>query len=190
MLKNQKAFTLVELLVTVTVISIILGIAIPSFNSQILNNKSVALSEDFVTALNLARSEAVKRATRVTLCSSQDGSTCSGAASDWAKGFIVVVDYAVTDNAASPLLTDATHPTSTILYVWQKQDIKADISVNRDATPISFVRYSSLGTLARIDNNPVTINTEMHGCTGKAGRTITVGLAGLVSVVRTNCTVY
>src|SRR5690349_2794787 len=101
MFKKQKAFTLIELLTTLVVI----GVAVPSFNSQILNSKSAALGDDFASALNLVRAEAVKRANRVSLCASVDGSTCSTNTNDWTNGFIAVVDRATTDNATVPLLT-------------------------------------------------------------------------------------
>jgi len=190
MLKNQKAFTLIELLVTLTVLGVVVGLAAPSFNSQILNNKSIALGEDFASALNLVRSEAVKRANKVSICSSIDGTTCSGGARDWAKGFIVAVDYS-TDNKDNPVLTDPTHPVSTILHVWEKQDIRSEITVERDATATSFIRYGALGTLARVGSEKkIIINAEMHNCKGDAKRTITIGPAGLVSVASSACTVY
>ena len=190
MFKKQKAFTLIELLVTVTVVGVVIGLAVPSFNSQILNNKSIALGEDFASALNLARSEAVKRANRVTICVSTDGKTCVDAASDWSKGFIAVVDYATTDTATDPLLTNPTHTTSTVIRVWEAQDPKAEISVKRGGTAVSFIRYTPLGTLARLSNDAITINAEMRNCKGDAGREITVGLAGLVGIAHMKCKVY
>jgi type IV fimbrial biogenesis protein FimT len=190
MFKKQKAFTLIELLTTLVVLGVVVGVAVPSFNSQILNSKSVALGEDFVSALSLVRSEAVKRANRVSICASTDGLTCSGVATDWTKGFIAVVDYATTDSAAAPELTDSTHPTSTVIRAWDKQDIKAEFSVKRDTTPISFIRYTQLGTLARIGSTAITVDAEMRNCKGDARRVITVGVAGLVGVERKTCKVY
>ena len=186
MFKKQKAFTLIELLVTVTVVGVVIGLAVPSFNSQILNNKSVALGEDFVTAVNFVRSEAVKRRARVSLCASGDGTTCVAGTNGWRDGFIAVVDYAVTDSAAAPVLTDSAHPVSTILRVWKKQDDNAVITVTQGGNT-TFLRYTALGTLARVSANQVIITSQLAHCTNSAARTITVGLSGLVSVAKTPC---
>lgn len=183
---QKNGFTLIELMVTLVVVAIVLSIAIPSFQSQILNNRSITLGEDFASAINFARSEAVKRGKRVTLCASDDGSLCAG---DWVDGFIVVVDHATTDKAAAPVLTDSSHAESTILRVWGKQDLRAVIKATRGENDVTFLRYTSLGTLARIDENPIVIETELQKCTGSSARTITVGLSGLVSLERKACTV-
>jgi len=190
MFKKQKAFTLIELLTTLTVLGVVIGVAVPSFNSQILNSRSATLGEDFASALNLVRSEAVKRAHRVSLCASIDGTTCSTNATDWTSGFIAVVDYADSDNAADPLLTDDDNPNSTIIHVWDKQDAKAQISIKRDATPVSFIRYTPLGTLARVGSGAITVDAEMRNCKGDSRRLITVGLSGLVGIERKPCSVY
>ncbi len=185
--KKQQAFTLIELMVTLAVLGIAMGIAIPSFNTQILNNRSVALGEDFALALNLARSEAVKRSTRVSVCASTDGATCNGAANNWRGGFIAVVDRAPADNTPAPQLTDVANPVAVVLRVWPAQNAQADIQVTAAGNAISFIRYTGLGTLARVTNNPITIDAEMTHCSGDAGRTITIGLAGLVGVKRKTC---
>jgi len=190
MFKKQKAFTLIELLTTLVVLGVVIGVAVPSFNSQILSSRSSALGDDFASALNLVRSEAVKRANPVSLCASINGSTCSTNVTDWTNGFIAVVDYATTDSASAPVLTDSNHPASTVIRVWDKQDAKAQISVKRDTTPVPFIRYTSLGTLARVGGTTITVDAEMRNCKGDARRIITVGLAGFVGIKRDTCKVY
>jgi type IV fimbrial biogenesis protein FimT len=49
-------------------------------------------ANDFMTALNLARSEAVKRGRPVTVCRSTDGASCSGSGVNWETGWIVFTD--------------------------------------------------------------------------------------------------
>lgn len=169
---------MIELMITVVVASIVLGIALPSFQQQISNNRSAALGEDFASAINFVRSEAVKRATRVSLCASSDGLTCVGA---WTDGFIAFVDTVTTDKAAAPIV-------GTVLRTWEKQDANALITVDSNGDPVTFIRYTSLGTLAQVKPNPYTIKTELHNCSGNAARKISIGLSGLVGIERTNCT--
>lgn len=177
MFKQAKGFTLIELMVTLVVLAVVLGIAIPSFNTQIMNNRSVSLGEDFATAVNFVRSEAVKRRARVSMCASSDGATCTG---NWTDGYIAFVDNATSDNAAAPVV-------STILRIWGSQDSQAVIDIKRGSTATNFIRYTGTGTLARVSNDPVTIDVAFQNCTGNSARTVAIGLSGLVSVTPTNC---
>jgi len=88
---KQSGFTLIELLVVLAIAAIITTTAIPSFQSFIQNNRMSTTVHSFVSSLNLARSEAVKRGERVTVCKSSNASTCSNSG-DWGQGWIVFVD--------------------------------------------------------------------------------------------------
>jgi type IV fimbrial biogenesis protein FimT len=83
-------FTIIELMVTVTLASILLAIAVPSFRGMMANNRVVTQSNDFVGALNFARSEAITRNTNVTLCrvATAAATACAGSLSPWANWII------------------------------------------------------------------------------------------------------
>jgi type IV fimbrial biogenesis protein FimT len=83
-------FTLIEILVTITVAGILMGLAVPAFNSFVQNDRDVGQVNSLVESLNYARSEAVKRASPagVIVCPSADAATCSGTA--WTGGWIVL----------------------------------------------------------------------------------------------------
>ncbi len=63
----ERGFTLVELLVTMTLVAILSAIALPSLSSFVTNSRVSSRANDFVAAINLARSEAVKRSSGVTI---------------------------------------------------------------------------------------------------------------------------
>lgn len=88
---KQPGFTLIELMITLAIAAILMTVAIPNFQMFVLNNRMSAQTNDFLTALSLARSEAVKRAARVTICKSANGTGCTTAGS-WAQGWIVFTD--------------------------------------------------------------------------------------------------
>lgn len=79
-------FTLIELLVTLAVAAILVSVAIPNFQTFVASNRMASQANDLIAALNLARSEAVKRGSSVDVCASSDGSTCTGG---WASGWII-----------------------------------------------------------------------------------------------------
>src|SRR4030067_1077024 len=85
-------FTLIELMVTLAVGAILLSVAVPSFSTMIMNNRLITQTNDFVTALNIARSEAIKRSGRVTMCKSNDNTACDISATGWVQGWIIFVD--------------------------------------------------------------------------------------------------
>ena len=79
-MNRQSGFTLVELMVTIAIAAILLGLGVPSFRTLIENNRIAAASNDVVTGLQFARSEAVKRALLVSFCGTTNQSTCDAAA--------------------------------------------------------------------------------------------------------------
>lgn len=58
---KSAGFTLIELLMVVAIAGIILSVGIPSFQSMITNNRLTTQANSMVGALNIARSEAIKR---------------------------------------------------------------------------------------------------------------------------------
>ena len=90
LMRHQSGFTLIELVVTISVAAILMALAVPSFRSTIQNNRVTGQANEFVTSLTLARSEAIKRGRNATVCISSDGTSCTG--SNWAGGWLVWVD--------------------------------------------------------------------------------------------------
>ena len=90
-MRSTRGFTLVELMVTLAIAAILLTVAVPGFQSFILNARRTTLANDLVLALAYAKSEAVKRGVRVTVCSRQDDTTCAGSTT-WDTGWLVFVD--------------------------------------------------------------------------------------------------
>jgi type IV fimbrial biogenesis protein FimT len=83
-------FTLIELMITVTMVAILIGIAAPSFTSWVTTVRVTGQANDLFSDLLLARSEAVKRDVQVAICASTTGTDCDGA--DWSTGWVVIVD--------------------------------------------------------------------------------------------------
>ncbi|MFT7373587.1 MAG: type IV fimbrial biogenesis protein FimT [Oleiphilaceae bacterium] len=89
MYRKKLGFTLLELLVTLVVLSVVVAVAIPSFQSTIEKNSISASISEFAATLRLARTEAVKRGRLVVVCPSADQASCSGT---WQNGWLVFED--------------------------------------------------------------------------------------------------
>jgi type IV fimbrial biogenesis protein FimT len=89
MFKNAlitEGYTLIELVATMAIAGTLLALAIPSFNATLTSSRLTSYANDFVSALNLARSEAVRRGIAVTVSK-------KGTLPDWGKeGWTVFVD--------------------------------------------------------------------------------------------------
>lgn len=88
---KKYGFTLIELLVTISIVGILMAIAVPNFQTFMLNSRITTQANEFLTALNYARSEAAKRGVTVTVCPSSSPATCAGS-TNWAQGWLVFVD--------------------------------------------------------------------------------------------------
>lgn len=97
--QDQHGFTLVELLVTVSVAAILSSVAAPSFNSMIQRNRVTVQQNDLLSDIMFARMEAIKRSHSVSMCSTNTaGTACSGNNDDWHQGWLVYVN---SDNAGA-----------------------------------------------------------------------------------------
>jgi type IV fimbrial biogenesis protein FimT len=85
---RQPGFTLIELMVAITIIAILLAMAVPSFSDAGLSSQLRSVANELVGATQLARSEAIKRNATVTLCVSANGTTCT--TGNWQQGWIVM----------------------------------------------------------------------------------------------------
>lgn len=88
--RRSAGFTIVELLVTVVVLSILLALAVPAFRSFMQNDQQWVQTNNLLLALNTARSDAIKSdlAAGAQVCSSSNGLTCT--ATPWNQGWIVL----------------------------------------------------------------------------------------------------
>jgi len=88
---RARGFTLLELMIGLALLALLLTLATPPLRELIAVNRAAAHAQAVMTALFLARTEAVKRNQRVTLCKSTDGESCV-VTGDWSQGWLVFVD--------------------------------------------------------------------------------------------------
>ncbi len=69
---KAHGFTIIEILITLVIVGVLVGIGIPSFRELIISNRVVAATNDFITVLKLTRSSSVKLSSRAIMCWSND----------------------------------------------------------------------------------------------------------------------
>ncbi|TBU78775.1 GspH/FimT family protein [Phytopseudomonas daroniae] len=83
---QQKAFSLVELLVVLSLLGILLTFAVPTFGKLLQDNRDEALRNLLRSQLQHTRAQAVMTNRQYWLCGSSDGTTCNG---DWASHWLI-----------------------------------------------------------------------------------------------------
>ena len=165
-MKKHTGFTLVELMITLVLVAILATIGVPSFMSLIANNRLTTQANELVSSLNLARSEAIKRNTRVTVCRSSTGTSCGGT---WSNGWIVFVDAGTAGSvdAGDEILRVRNGVTS---------------GMNLTAGTVNAVQFQTLGLSTQTDFILAVTN-----CTGDNKRLINVATSGRVSTTKASC---
>lgn len=94
---RQSGATLLEVMVALAILTIVLAIAIPSFAALTNSSRLVSATNEMISSLHLARSEAIKRNSRVVACTSATGTSCA-VSGGWDQGWVVFHD--ANNNAA------------------------------------------------------------------------------------------
>ena len=170
-IRAQHGFTLIELMVSLTVLGVLAAIALPSFSEAFLSNRLASFSNSFVAGAHLARSEAIKRNASVTMCRSSNGTSCA-TSGGWQQGWIIFSDSGAGGNAGNDTVdSDETR----VLY---QQNLASDYSFTGSNSivfqPTGLVATAASLTLCRQNPSP-----------GSQERTIAVSATGRASVATT-----
>ena len=89
--RRAQGFTLIELMMTLTVLTILIAAAAPAFGNLIQNTESQTSRSTLTTALATARILAVSKTTHIVMCPSSDQQYC-GHTTEWQHGWLIFAD--------------------------------------------------------------------------------------------------
>jgi len=134
--RYQNGFTLYELLITMLVIGIVLTVGIPSLGVFTQNSRITSTANDLHSSFFLARSEAARAKSNITICASNNSmgaATCTGGTFD--DGWIIFVDLnGDIQRPGGPNVVGGEN----VLRRHPPVDDAIDISMNPGATYFSF----------------------------------------------------
>lgn len=172
-----RGFGLLELMITVALLAILAGIALPSFQTTIRSNRVTTATNNLLAAINQARGEAVTRARPVTVCAaSSDRSTCSASAAGWdTNGWLIVCTNAAGTTAESCTTGDEDEA---LLRVFEPG---TQVEITTTVTHLTFDRRGAVP--AQVD-----FALEPDGCSGTQRRELQVNIMGRTRSLQKSCT--
>ena len=177
---RQAGLTLIELLIVVSLVALLASLAVPSFRSLLVNRTVQAAADALISDMRYARSEAVKRSARVSICQSASGTSCATGSNVWVSGWIVFVDANV--NGTVDVGDE-------ILRVQQPLTSMASIASTIPSNDRRFFTYEPTGwaksasqTFFFTPGGRVPLNSVRLVCVSNQGR------PGLKAVGATTCT--
>jgi len=172
-----RGFTLVELMVTLLVLAVLLGLAVPSFRDAALSSRLTGYANDLVAGVQIARSEAIKRNATVTLCASANGSTCA-TAGGWEVGWIILAPRQETVPAADP---NDPPVVTTVIDVVDRHAPLTDEFIIAESSGLTEMDFPP--TVVGVTAATFTVCRESP--VGKQEREVSVTLTGATAVTQT-----
>jgi type IV fimbrial biogenesis protein FimT len=156
-----QGFTLVELLVTVTILAILLAVGVPNLTQMLQDKAAASSAEAFASDIRLARTEAIKRGIPIELCG---------------------VSITIANNKTTYSCLPASQPdwTSNGWMLPNPNDAEHPIKVQDMPTGAGSLQVSSLGT-----NNSFRFNPTGIWAGGTFGGNATISPRGNTASVRT-----
>ena len=161
----MAGLTRIEMIVSIALLLILAAIAVPALREMLQNNRLTTQMSSLMGDINLARSEAIKRGVRVTLCKRSSSSPCDTSTGQWINGWTVFVD-ANADNVVDS--------NETVLRV--HETLPSSLAVNDNFA--GYISYISQGYTQKINGAFQSGSIAFCDASGKWVRRLVVSKSG------------
>jgi type IV fimbrial biogenesis protein FimT len=163
-MNTKSGFTLVELMITLAIVAIVATVAVPAWSDFVRQNRVATVNNELITAFGLARSEAARDNSTVSVCPSTDQSSCTGG-TDWTVGWVVY--------------TGSGQPSGgSIIHVWDP--LPGGLTLDGPSSALTFSGDGSLDGSSSFD-------LQASSCHGQEHRDITVLASGQSYTEEASC---
>jgi type IV fimbrial biogenesis protein FimT len=173
----QQGFTLMEILVTISIASLLMTLGVPAMRNALENHRAFTLSREFVAMVAYTRSEAITRKQPVSFCAAADVNltNCAStggfvAGQSWNNGWLVFID------GDSDGIVDTGEEILKVQPPLSHNDIFNSIQ--------RVVTYDDAG-FPTAGTGSFTV--EPAGCSGTNGKLVTISPAGRPTIADHTC---
>jgi type IV fimbrial biogenesis protein FimT len=169
-MKPPTGYTLVELMIVLTIVAILLGLGVPSYRYITDSNRLSAEVNGLLGDLQFARSEAIKEGATVTVCPANAGLTaCQAGAVRWDQGWIV------TSAAVTPAVMRIQRPFPTTKDSFVSTHNETSVSFDRNGFAAAQPGFTNARAIIKLTTTPNT--TQSMRC-------VLIELGGMLSTAR------
>ncbi len=157
-IQKNKGLTLIELMVTLVILGIVAAVAVPGYQSLINHNRLTSASNQLLSSVATARSEALKLKEAVTITPKSN---------DWTKGWVVTV---------------GTGSSQKTIFSQDKLDDSLNLSSTSSTNAVVFGANGYTSSL-----NPWSGSGVVFCNKDKSGRKISLQRSGSTKILKVTC---
>ncbi|MGH8530742.1 MAG: GspH/FimT family pseudopilin [Nevskiales bacterium] len=157
---SQSGFTLIELMVTLSIVAILLSLSV-GMQELVMNNRRAAAINEFIAAINFTRNDAITRGQQVSMCRSANQTSCANGAG-WEDGWIIFLDRTnpgVLDDA-DPWDADPAEPNGEVLKI---HGPVTGLTLRGNANVANFISYNAGGSAFTPPTNGTIMACDSRG---------------------------
>ena len=166
-LVGNGGFTLIEMLVVITIVGILAAMAGPSMMTFFTQNRLSSQINELIADVNLARTEAIKRNTGSGICATAVNGTACAAGGNWANGWMSyyidpTTNATVTLRLHQQLIGNSTLTSAADAIVYAKDGTVTSGTGNYDLCDTQLHRFRRINIST--SGRPTLINLAADGC--------------------------